>query len=148
MFDSIGWSEILVIVVAALFILGPERLPSAAAWLGRTVRQVREYASGARDQLRSELGPEFDELRQPLEDLRSLRDLNPRRAITKHLFDGYDPTDDLRQFDIRDDLRLDGDRVNGSTTASDEKPNGYPLQDSPARALQPGERAPFDPDAT
>ena len=68
--------------MAGLFILGPERLPSAAAWVGRSVRQVREYASGAREQLRGELGPEFDELRKPLEELRSLRDLEPahRRA--------------------------------------------------------------------
>ena len=51
-FESVGWGEILVLVVAGLFILGPERLPSAAAWLGKTMRQVREYATGARDQLR------------------------------------------------------------------------------------------------
>ena len=57
MFDSIGWVEILIIVVAGLFILGPERLPSAAAWLGKTVRQVREYATGAREQLKQEMGP-------------------------------------------------------------------------------------------
>jgi len=61
-FDSVGWGEILVLVVAGLFILGPERLPSAAAWLGQTIRQVRQYATGAREQLRNELGPEFDEL--------------------------------------------------------------------------------------
>ena len=57
MFDSVGWGEILVLVVAGLFILGPERLPSAAAWLGQTIRQVRQYATGAREQLRNELGP-------------------------------------------------------------------------------------------
>lgn len=125
MFDSIGWGEILVIIVAGLFILGPERLPTAAAWLGKTVRQVREYATGARDQLRSELGPEFDELRKPLEDLRGIRDFNPRRAVTRHLFD--------------DD---------------DVKPNGYPTQSTPpqveppVRPLAPGERPPIDPDAT
>lgn len=73
MFDSIGWGEILVLVVAGLFILGPERLPDAAAWLGKTVRQVKGYASGAREQLRGELGPEFDELRKPLNELRDLR---------------------------------------------------------------------------
>ena len=87
MFESVGWGEIFVLVVAGLFILGPERLPSAAAWLGRAIRQVREYATGARDQLRHELGPEFDELRKPLEDLRGLRDLHPRTAVRRALFD-------------------------------------------------------------
>jgi sec-independent protein translocase protein TatB len=123
MFDSIGWGEILVLVVAGLFVLGPERLPSAAAWLGRTVRQLREYATGARDQLRSELGPDFDELRKPLEDLRGIRDLNPRRMVSRHLFDDLD------------------DEV---------KPNGFPTAppSPPVRPLAPGERPPIDPDAT
>src|SRR5436853_7834166 len=96
---NIGWGEFLILIVAGLLILGPERLPSAAAWLGRTVRQVREYANGAREQLRSELGPEFDELRAPLEDLRGLRGFNPRSAITRHLFDdlGDDPRSEVRR---------------------------------------------------
>jgi len=91
MFDSVGWGEILVLIVAGLFILGPERLPSAAAWVGKTIRQVREYATGAREQLRNELGPEFDELRKPLEELRGLRDFNPRRAMERTLFDDDPP---------------------------------------------------------
>jgi sec-independent protein translocase protein TatB len=132
---NIGWGEFLVLIVAGLLILGPERLPSAAAWLGRTVRQVRDYANGAREQLRNELGPEFDELRAPLEDLRGLRGFNPRgftprSALTRHLFDD-----------------LDGDSFSGVT-----KPNGYAApsgRGTPAyRPLRPGERAPFDPDAT
>jgi len=52
---NIGWGEFLILIVAGLLILGPERLPSAAAWLGRTVRQVRDYANGAREQLRNEM---------------------------------------------------------------------------------------------
>lgn len=87
MFDSVGWGEILVLIVAGLFILGPERLPGAAAWLGRSIRQVKDYASGAREQLRGELGPEFDELRKPLEELRGLRDFNPRSMAKRALFD-------------------------------------------------------------
>lgn len=127
-FESVGWGEILVLVVAGLFILGPERLPSAAAWLGKTVRQVREYATGARDQLRRELGPEFDELKKPLEDLRGLRDFNPRTAVRRTLFDS-DPD------------------------PAPVKPNGYagPNGSSAAPAaprLSPGERPPIDPDAT
>lgn len=129
MFGNIGWAEFLILVVAGLFIFGPERLPAAAAWLGRTVRQVREYATGAREQLRSELGPEFDDLRKPLEDLRGIRDFNPRRMATRHLFDDLDDERDYKP-----------------------KPNGYakpPGRGTPVpEPLQPGERAPFDPDAT
>jgi sec-independent protein translocase protein TatB len=127
---NIGWAEFLVLVVAGLFVLGPERLPSAAAWLGRTVRQVREYATGAREQLRSELGPEFDELRKPLEELRGIRGFTPRRAITRHLLDD-----------------LDSDPLDSWT-----KPNGYAAPTGLGlpvlRPLQPGERPPIDPDAT
>ena len=132
---NIGWGEFLILIVAGLLILGPERLPSAAAWLGRTVRQVRDYANGAREQLRSELGPEFDELRAPLEDLRGLRGFNsrgftPRSALTRHLFED-----------------LSDEPFNGVI-----KPNGHAAtagRSTPVyRPLQPGERAPFDPDAT
>jgi sec-independent protein translocase protein TatB len=141
---NISWGEFAVLIVAGLFILGPERLPGAAAWLGKTVRQVREYASGAREQLRSELGPEFDDLRKPLEDLRALRSFDPKRAITQHLLDatgGYDP---------RDDLRIDLPGRNGGNGANGIKPNGFPAPTSPVeqRPLSPGERPPFDPDAT
>ncbi|TCK25819.1 Sec-independent protein translocase protein TatB [Pseudonocardia endophytica] len=91
MFENVGWAEILVLVVAGLFVLGPERLPDAARWLGNAVKQVRDYATGTRDHLRDELGPEFDQIRQPLDDLRGLRDLNPRRAITRTLFPDDEP---------------------------------------------------------
>lgn len=140
---NISWGEFVVLIIAGLFILGPERLPGAAAWLGRSIRQVRDYASGAREQLRSELGPEFDELRKPLEDLRSLRNFDPKRAVTRHLLDatgGYDP---------RDDLKLDLPGLNGSNGASGVKPNGFPATNlSNQRPLAPGEAPPFDPDAT
>ncbi|RKT52650.1 Sec-independent protein translocase protein TatB [Saccharothrix australiensis] len=142
MFENIGWVEILIIIVAGLFILGPERLPSAAAWVGRTIRQVREYATGARDQLKQEMGPEFDQLRKPLEDLRELRNFDPKRAITKHLWD---------------DVPNGGTpRPNGSpkpngfstlhTTASTQEPPAAPPERE--RPLQQGERPPYDPDAT
>lgn len=129
MFDSIGWSEILILVVAGLFILGPERLPGAAAALGRGVRKVREYATGAREQLRNEMGDDFEELRKPLQDLQQLRNFDPRRAVTRHLFEEVDVP-------------------NGATT----KPNGHtPPPPAPAAPETPkpstGESK-FDPDAT
>ncbi|MBK1788907.1 Sec-independent protein translocase protein TatB [Prauserella cavernicola] len=137
MFENVGWSEILILLVAALFILGPERLPEAAAWLGKSVRKVRDFASGARQQLRDEMGPEFDEYRKPLEDLRSLRNFDPKRAVTQHLFDG-DP----------DPLGLDnvnGTNGHGNGSNGSAKPVGQPAAPEP---LKPGERPPVDPDAT
>ncbi len=128
MFDSIGWAEILILVVAGLFILGPERLPSAAAWLGRNVRKVREYATGAREQLRTEMGDDFEELRKPLQDLQQLRNFDPRRAVTRHLFDDVDTPNG-------------GTKPNGHTpppTATPTREDPKPSSDKPT----------FDPDAT
>jgi sec-independent protein translocase protein TatB len=130
-FDSIGWAEILIIVVAGLFILGPERLPSAAAWLGRNVRKVREYATGAREQLRTEMGDDFEELRKPLQDLQQLRNFDPRRAMTKHLLDDVDTGN--------------GTKANGHTPPAPE-PAPAPAKEDPAPRA--GDKAPFDPDAT
>ncbi|QYN36757.1 Sec-independent protein translocase protein TatB [Pseudonocardia sp. DSM 110487] len=129
MFDSVGWGEILVLIVAGLFILGPERLPSAAAWAGRAIRQVREYATGAREQLRGELGPEFDELRKPLEELRGLRNFNPRTAVARTLFDDEQP------------------KPNGYTPPKPNMTKTPPPAPAPER-LAKNEVPPVDPDAT
>lgn len=76
--------HLTILAVAALFILGPERLPSAAAWLGKALRQVSDCTASTQEQLRSELGPEFDELRHPLRDPRRM---NPREIATRSLLD-------------------------------------------------------------
>jgi sec-independent protein translocase protein TatB len=136
-FDSVGWGEILVLIVAGLFILGPERLPSAAAWVGKTVRQVKEYATGARDQLKGEFGSEFDELRKPLEELRSLRDLNPRTVVQRTLFEDPPPAE----------------KPNGHAPSANTSPNLHKAAPpnpaaSPVQPLARNERPPIDPDAT
>lgn len=84
--------KIAVLLVVALFVLGPERLPGAAAWLGRAIRKAKQFTAEAGQQLRDEAGPELDqlraplaELRAPLQELRTLRD--PRKAIMRHLLD-------------------------------------------------------------
>lgn len=143
MFDSVGWGEILILIVAGLFILGPERLPEAAAWLGQTIRQVKEYATGARDQLKGELGPEFDELRKPLDELRSLRNFNPKAAATRALFDDG-PAEKPNGFTPRNSATPPPSMTkNGSSTAS-----VHPAIGSEPPSLTKGERPPMDPDAT
>jgi len=140
-FDSVGWGEILVLVVAGLFILGPERLPSAAAWVGRSIRQVREYATGAREQLRGELGPEFDELRKPLEELRGLRNFNPRAAAARALFDDG-PAEKPNRF-----APTNGNG-NGNGSAKPDLTKPTPAIKPAPEPLAKNERPPIDPDAT
>ncbi len=148
---GIGGAEWLILMVAGLFILGPERLPSAATWLARTVKQVREYATGAREQLKNELGPEFDELRKPLAELQALRGFNPRTAITKHLLDGDDsflfgPSSVAEQANTTvGEIGSDLTGAGGSSAM----PIKATVNPSPAPpALAPGEHPPFDADAT
>src|ERR1700677_2157 len=90
MFANIGWGEMLVLVVVGLVILGPERLPGAIRWTATALRQARDYLSGMTTQLREDMGPEFDDLREPLSELNKLRGMTPRAALTKHLLDGDD----------------------------------------------------------
>jgi sec-independent protein translocase protein TatB len=136
-FDSVGWGEILVLIVAGLFILGPERLPGAAAWVGRSIRQVREYATGAREQLRNELGPEFDELRKPLEELRGLRNFNPRAAATRALFDDDPPAPPVKPNGFAPGPNGAGPAVAGPDLTKPAKPS-----------LAKNELPPIDNDAT
>jgi sec-independent protein translocase protein TatB len=153
-FESVGWGEILVLVVAGLFILGPERLPSAAAWVGKTMKQVREYATGARDQLRRELGPEFDELRKPLEDLRGLRSFSPGSAVRRTLFDDDPAPVKPNGYAGPNGTVGPNGSVGPNGTALSGGVNGSTAYDAPdgvsptSSALTPGERPPIDPDAT
>jgi sec-independent protein translocase protein TatB len=128
----------LVLLVAALVILGPERLPGAARWTARSVRQVRDYATGATSQLRSELGPEFEDLRKPLADLQELRGMSPRSVVTKHLLNG----DDSLFKDLGGALP-DSKNVLGASSGMPD----YPKR-QPSKPLEHNERPPIDTDAT
>ncbi len=76
--------KFLVILVIAVFLLGPERIPHYAAQLGRLVRSLRTMADGAKDRLREEMGPDFDDV-----DWKKLdpRQYDPRRIIREALLD-------------------------------------------------------------
>ena len=54
MFD-VGFWEILLILVLALVIIGPERLPSAARKAGFFVGKARRYIEGVRSEVEEEL---------------------------------------------------------------------------------------------
>ena len=83
---GIGLPELMVIMVVAVVVFGPDRLPEFARQAGRFVRQVRTFTQSARDDIRSELGPEFADF--------ELTDLDPRRAMRKYIQDAWDETED------------------------------------------------------
>jgi len=122
MFNSLGWGEVLALIVLALFIFGPDRLPKVAKDAGRMLRQLREMANGARSQLKSELGPEFADI--------DLDSLNPRTFVRKHLLED-DPLDEPH----RNGTPMNGTHTNGAHTAGQA-----PLREN--------ERPPYDADAT
>ncbi|WP_347350606.1 preprotein translocase subunit TatA [Intrasporangium sp.] len=77
MIDINGW-EFILLVVLAVVILGPERLPDYAAKLARLVRQAKGLAERAKTQLKDEMGPEFSDI-----DWRAYdpRQYDPRRIV-------------------------------------------------------------------
>ena len=77
MFD-LSLPKLLVLAVIALVIFGPNELPKIAAQAGRALRDLRQIAEGAKNDLREGLGPEFADF--------EIEDLNPKRLVHKHLF--------------------------------------------------------------
>lgn len=76
MFD-VGFSELLVIGVVALLVLGPERLPRLARDVGRWVGRARRYANRVREEIDREV--ELGELRR----LRDEIEANARAAANE-----------------------------------------------------------------
>ena len=79
---GVGLPEFMVIVVVAIIVFGPDRLPEFARQAGRLVHQIKKFADSARDDIRSELGPEFADF--------ELTDLDPRNAVRKYVNDVWD----------------------------------------------------------
>jgi sec-independent protein translocase protein TatB len=88
---NIGPLEALVLAIVGLIVLGPDKLPELARDAARLLRNLRDMATGARQQLRDELGPEFADV--------DLRNLNPKTAVQRAIFG--DDVPDLRKYDPR-----------------------------------------------
>ena len=54
MFD-IGFWELFFLFLLALFVLGPEKLPEVASYLGKQFGKVQRYFSSVKDQIDSEV---------------------------------------------------------------------------------------------
>ena len=94
MFD-IGFSELLIIAVVALLVLGPERLPRAARMAGLWVRRARAQWYSVQADLERELAQEEYKrtVGKPLEDLE--RELAEQaQALRRQLDAPSTPLDD------------------------------------------------------
>ncbi|MCZ2819318.1 twin-arginine translocase TatA/TatE family subunit [Modestobacter sp. VKM Ac-2977] len=130
MFDSIGWGEIVVLALAALFIFGPDRLPTLAKDAANGLKKARDAVTGVRGQLHDTLGDDFDHLR----DI-DLRQYHPKTFIRSQL--------------MGDD---DAPARTGSTAASAAAAGATAAGWSPAgqttRTRDASTPPPFDVDAT
>ncbi|MGI8984627.1 MAG: Sec-independent protein translocase subunit TatA/TatB [Acidimicrobiales bacterium] len=55
---SLGPAEILVILVVALIVLGPKKLPEAGRQMGKAIAEVRKWSQGFQDEIKSAMDPE------------------------------------------------------------------------------------------
>ena len=114
---NIGGGELLVILVIALIVLGPEKLPDAVRRAGRIYGELRRMSSGFQAELR-------DAIDEPIKEIRSTTDLvkstfaggqrrrraPPRQRRRAGLDDDPDDgsVDDLGDADVM--ARVEGDR--------------------------------------
>ena len=122
---DINGGEFLILLVVALFVIGPERMPEYAAKLATLVKQVRGLADTAKVQLREQMGPEFDDVDWKQYDLRQY---DPRRIVREALMD-EGPND-------------------GQSSSSAEVPAGGSKAPSSFRRHDPDKPTPYDQDAT
>jgi len=156
-FNDIGPLELVTIIVLAVLVFGPDKLPKMIQDVTRTIRKIREFSESAKHDIRSELGPEFKDF--------EFEDLNPKTFLRKQL-----DNDELGLKEIRNGFDIDGlkkemadvtDAVNGrdvssssssssstASSASGSSPAGGGRVDMAKKPEDPDERPPFDADAT
>lgn len=84
---DINSGEFLILIIIALVVIGPKRLPEYTEKLRTFIRQARDMAEGAKTQLKSEMGPEYQDI-----DWRQYdpRQYDPRKIVREALFDDPD----------------------------------------------------------
>lgn len=90
---GLTFEKLLLIGVIAVFVIGPERLPAYSQKFGQFVRQLRDFATGAKDRMKDELGDDFDEIEWKKLDPRQY---DPRRIIREALLEDSDTTNAVK----------------------------------------------------
>jgi sec-independent protein translocase protein TatB len=151
---DVGPLEIVTLVVLAVLVFGPDKLPKVIQDVTRMIRKIREFSDSAKEDIRAELGPEFKDF--------EFEDLNPKNLVRKHLLDGDDDALGLKEirssFDLKKEITDIADTVTGkesatssvasAPTAAANGSGGTPdlLKKSEKPAVE--ERPRFDDDAT
>ena len=140
---DINAPEFVLLIVLAIILFGPERLPDLARKAARLIRYVRTMASSAQEQLGKELGPEFENM--------DLRDLNPRTFVQKHLLDDVEPIiADVKSeisgvgSTVKDSQSDVAAAINGAKDVSPGGPHDVMAAETPAARVL----TPFDVEAT
>ncbi len=98
MFD-IGWSEMAVIAVVALVVIGPKELPGAlktfAYWMKQARKMAREFQSGVDEIVRE----------AELEDARKAVTSVTGRSVNQMLEKTIDPTGEMKKALNEDELK-------------------------------------------
>lgn len=140
MFD-IGWTEMLVIAVVMIVIVGPKELPKMLRTFGKTTAKLRTMAGDFQRQFNEAMREaELDDVKKSVDDLRSL---NPANEIRKHLNPLSQAATDIRST-IQSSLNAQPDT--SSAPASDVAQPAEPLKVGPAD--MPGEAVSADAPVT
>ncbi|MEU5140191.1 sec-independent translocase [Streptomyces sp. NPDC021139] len=153
MFNDIGALELVTLVVLAVLVFGPDKLPKVIQDVTRTIRKIREFSDSAKQDIRQELGPEFKDF--------EFEDLNPKTFLRKQLDNDELGLKEIRNgFDLKKEMAEVTDAVHGrdaepSSSGSSSSGSGGGRIDmskkpeTPSKTDKPGDdRPPFDMDAT
>ncbi|MEU0007537.1 sec-independent translocase [Streptomyces sp. NPDC006314] len=144
MFNDIGPLELVTIIVLAVLVFGPDKLPKVIQDVTRTIRKIREFSESAKQDIRSELGPEFKDF--------EFEDLNPKSFIRKQLDNEDLGLKEIRNgFDLKKEMAEVTDAVHGrDSEASGSSSSSGGRVDMTKKPEEPGkdDRPAFDADAT
>ncbi|ORT61209.1 sec-independent translocase [Streptomyces sp. CB03238] len=105
MFNDIGALELVALVVLAVLVFGPDKLPKVIQDISGFIRKIRDFSESAKHDIRSELGPEFKDF--------EFEDLNPKTFIRKQLTENEDLKEIRSSFDLKKEINDVADAVNG-----------------------------------
>jgi sec-independent protein translocase protein TatB len=132
---GINGPEFILLLIIGVLVIGPQRLPEYTQKLANLVKELRRMASGAREQIKEEVGIDIDDVDWKKYDPRQY---DPRRIIKEALLD-----DDTKPVSSGAPAAVAA--VSGAAAVADSAPK---RPERVVERLAPGETAPFDTEAT